>query len=127
MLHLNKPQFNLLRKLSNAEKIAYESLSSEERKIAEFLYENSLITVVRKSFPRPNPQTRKVEYSYGEWISISISEAGKAYLSERKHSTKTLLLKDVFLPIIVTIITNLLINGIQWLLPLIQELLKNNP
>ena len=127
MLHLNKSQLILLKKLSNAENIAYKSLSAREREIAEFLHQNSLITVVRESFPHPNPQTRKIEYSYGEWISISISEAGKAYLSERNHSVRILLLKDVFLPIIVTIITNLLINGMQWLLPLIRELLKSNP
>lgn len=102
-MYLNNPQLALLKRLCKVENIAYESLSYKEREIAEFLHENSLITVVRKSFPHLNPQTRTVEYSYGEWISISISEAGKAYLSERNR-----LIREKWIPYIITTVISIL-------------------
>mgnify|MGYP005775263797 FL=1 len=103
MLYINSPQLALLKKLSSTEKIMHESLSPKEKKIAEFLHKNGLITVARKSFPHPNPQTRKIEYSYGEWISISISETGEAYLAERKH-----LIREKWIPYIITTVISIL-------------------
>lgn len=120
MEHLDKSQYNFLTKLSKTEKIEYSSLSKEEIEIALFLEFKEFITIHRNSFPRLNSSTGKVENHYGKANSVSISEGGKAYLSEKKHELKKLLLKDVLVPIIVSLVTNLLIFAVKWLWPLMQ-------
>ena len=46
------------------------------------------------------------------------------YLSQKRAAKRDLWLKNAWIPILVTIATNLLIVGIKALLPLIQELLR---
>lgn len=103
-MYLNKEQFNFLKYLSSKEKIEYSSLSENEIKISNFLEEEKLISVNRESFPKIN-QDGQVRYAKGKTLSITISEQGKSYIAERKHEFKKLLLKDVAIPIIVSILT----------------------
>lgn len=119
-MYLNKEQFNFLKYLSNKEKIEYSSLSENEIKISNFLEEEKLISVNRESFPKFN-QDGQVRYVKGKVLSISISEQGKSYIAERKHEFKKLLFKDIVIPIIVSVLTTLIINGLE-LLPLLIQL-----
>lgn len=50
---------------------------------------------------------------------------GKSYIAERKHEFKKLLLKDVAIPIIVSILTTLALNGLK-LLPHLLQLLESH-
>lgn len=122
-MYLNKEQFNFLKYLSSKEKIEYSSLSENEIKISSFLEEKKL-TVNRESFPRIN-QDGQVRYVKGKTLSITISEQGKSYIAERKHEFKKLLLKDVAIPIIVSILTTLALNGLK-LLPHLLQLLESH-
>lgn len=110
--------------LSSKEKIEYSSLSENEIKISNFLEEEKLISVNRESFPKIN-QDGQVRYAKGKTLSITISEQGKSYIAERKHEFKKLLLKDVAIPIIVSILTTLALNGLK-LLPHLLQLLESH-
>lgn len=123
-VYLNKEQFNFLKYLSSKEKIEYSSLSENEIKISSFLEEEKLISVNRETFPRIN-QDGQVRYVKGKPLSITISEQGKSYIAERKHKFKKLLLKDVTIPIIVSILTTLALNGLK-LLPHLLQLLESH-
>lgn len=112
-MYLNKEQFNFLK-----------YLSENEIKISSFLEEEKLISVDRESFPRIN-QDGQVRYAKGKTLSITISEQGKSYIAERKHEFKKLLLKDVAIPIIVSILTTLVLNGLK-LLPQLLQLLESH-
>lgn len=60
---------------------------------------------------------------------FSITTLGKKalqdYETSQKQQKKDIWLKNVWTPILVTIITNLVISGIKWLLPLIQQYLSS--
>ncbi len=127
-MDLNKEQMDFLITLSKIGKIHRDSIADSQFKMINFLEDNKLVNVKREIIhSRLNPETQTVHHTYGDIISVSISEFGKAYLAGRKNELKSILLKDVLIPIIVTLFTNLLIFGIQWLLPLIQGLLSNTP
>lgn len=70
-------------------------------------------------------QDGQVRYAKGKTLSITISEQGKSYIAERKHEFKKLLLKDVAIPIIVSILTTLALNGLK-LLPHLLQLLESH-
>lgn len=123
-MYLNKEQFNFLKYLSSKEKIEYSSLSENEIKISSFLEEEKLVSVNRESFPKIN-QDGQVRYVKGKPLSITISEQGKSYIAERKHKFKKLLLKDVAIPIIVSVLTTLALNGLK-LLPRLLQLLESH-
>ena len=89
-----------------------------------FLKKKKLISVNRESFPKIN-QDGQVRYAKGKTLSITISEQGKSYIAERKHEFKKLLLKDVAIPIIVSILTTLVLNGLK-LLPHLLQLLESH-
>lgn len=50
-----------------------------------------------------------------------VSELYQIYQSYRAEQRFLLMLKSLWLPIVVSVITNLTVDGIQWLLPLIQQ------
>lgn len=50
-----------------------------------------------------------------------VSELYHIYRSYKAELRFWLMLKSLWIPIVVSIITNLIIDGIQWLLPLIQQ------
>lgn len=58
-----------------------------------------------------------------------ITDFGKAtlqdHIAKKKADKKQLFLKNAWLPIIVTLFTNLIIDVAKWLLPLIQQWLSN--
>ena len=87
--------------------------------LVNYLCNEHFISISRESFPHFSGE--KVSYRYGEPISVKITEQGKSYIAERKHEFTKLLFKDVFIPVVVSIITNLLILGLKllqhWLLP----------
>lgn len=127
-MDLEKDQLDFLITLSKINKVHRDVISDSQLKMIKFLEDNKLIDVQREIIQSYlTPETRTIHNVYGGIVSVSISEYGRAYLAGRKNEFKSVLLKDVFIPIIVTLVTNLLIFGIQWLLPLIQELLSNTP
>lgn len=127
-MDLNKDQLDFLITLSKIGKIYGDVIADSQLKMINFLEDNKFVNVQREIIHSyMDSETKTVHHTYGEIISVSISEFGKAYLAGKKNELKSILLKDVFIPIIVTLITNLLIFGIQWLLPLIQRLLSNTP
>lgn len=65
-----------------------------------------------------------------KYLSIfSITTLGKKVLQDyeisKKQQRKDIWLKNAWIPILVSVITNLLISGIKWLLPLIQQYFSN--
>lgn len=61
--------------------------------------------------------------------TFHITALGKSSLQEhllkKKSDRKDMLLKNICIPIAVTLITNLIIDGVKWLLPLIQQWITN--
>lgn len=126
MICLSKNQLDFLISLSKVEKLSKHDIPNEDLKMLYFLNDKGLIEIHRDIIRyRLGEKVGEATPIYGEIEAVSISEQGTAYLSERKYNFKSLILKDVFIPIIVTLITNLLIFGMQWLLPLIQRLLTD--
>ena len=123
MMHLDKKQLTFLKYISKIGKIYYKDLSDKQTKIANFLEENKLIDVSYQM--KYDFETRKANYNPGRRMSATISETGKAYLSERKYEFRKMLFQDCFWPIAISVITNLLISGIKQLWPLIQQWLSN--
>lgn len=70
-----------------------------------------------------------MEYSHGdmpiETGLCEITDIGTDFLAYRKQFKKDILLENAWIPVVVSILTNLLTDGIQWLLPLIQQLFSN--
>ena len=97
MSYLNRKQHKFLIKLSKTDKIYWNILKEPDIKIIMFLNSQNLVDIKRKQNIRINRDTRQAEYYPGEYQSVSISEAGKAYLSERKH-----LIKEKWVPYIIT-------------------------
>lgn len=127
-MDLEKSQLEFLITLSKMDKIHRDVILDSQLEMVKFLEDNKLVKVNREIIRTYlEPKTHTFRNEYGDVLSVSISQFGKAYLDGRKNEFKHILLKDVFIPIIVTLITNLLIFGIQWLLPLIQGLLTNTP
>ena len=58
---------------------------------------------------------------------MTISDLGRDYLVCHRQTRRDLWLKSVWLPILVTVVTNLTIHGIGWLLPRIQQWLSSTP
>lgn len=127
-MDLEKSQLEFLITLSKMDEIHRDVISDSQLEMIKFLEDNKLVEVNREIIRTYlEPKTHTFRNEYGDILSVSISQFGKAYLAGRKNEFKHILLKDVFIPIIVTLITNLLIFGIQWLLPLIQGLLASTP
>ena len=103
MIHLDKKQHDFLIYISKLDKIVYKELSEEQIKIANYLEENNLIDVKYEAHLKYDWENRKPGYNYGKRLSATISEAGKAYLSERKH-----LAKEKWIPYIITTIVSIL-------------------
>lgn len=119
MIHLDKKQHNFLIYISKSDKIIYKKLSDEQIKIANYLEENNLIDA--------RYEAHKNGHNFGKRLYATISEAGKAYLSERKYELKKAIFQNCFWPITVSVIANLLISGIKLLLPLIQQWIRHTP
>lgn len=85
MFYVNREQFNFLKYICKTKMIIYSDLSNEQVKIADFLEENKLIDVSYQNKPHFDFETKKASYERGGRISATISETGKAYLSERKR------------------------------------------
>lgn len=56
-----------------------------------------------------------------------VSELYQIYQSYRAEQNFWLMLKSLWLPIIVSVITTLAVNGLQWLLPMIAKWLTSSP
>lgn len=64
------------------------------------------------------------------WLSdgphnIQITSDGLMYFDIKKHNGKELWIKNAWIPILVSVATNLVISGLKWLWPLIQQWLSN--
>lgn len=102
MIFLTPEQRKFLIKLSKSESIDYY-LILKDLDIAKFLVEKELAKFKKERLTRINPDTHKVENYDGKIISISISEAGKAYIVERKTQ-----IRDKWVPYIITTIISAL-------------------
>ena len=128
MIHLDQKQHNFLVHISKSEKIIYKELSAEQIKIANYLEENNLIDVKYEAHLKYDWEARKAGYNYGKRLSATISEAGKAYLSEKKH-----LAKEKWIPYIITTVISILALmksygfGIDDIITLCMQLLKQSP
>ncbi|MCH5343359.1 MAG: hypothetical protein J1E64_04905 [Acetatifactor sp.] len=128
MIHLDQKQHNFLIHISKSGKIIYKELSDEQIKIANFLEENNLIDVKYEAHLKYDWETRKAGYNFGKRLSATISEAGKAYLSEKKH-----LAKEKWIPYIITTVISVLALmksygfGIDDIITLCMQLLRQSP
>ena len=102
MIFLTPEQRKFLIKLSKSESIDYY-LILKDLDIAKFLVEKELAKFKKERLTRINPDTHKVENYDGKIISISISEAGKAYIVERKTQ-----IREKWVPYIITTIISAL-------------------
>lgn len=102
MIFLTPEQRKFLIKLSKSESIDYY-LILKDLDIAKFLVEKELAKFKKERLTRINPDTHKVENYDGKIISISISEAGKAYIVERKTQ-----IRKKWIPYIITTIISAL-------------------
>ena len=64
------------------------------------------------------------DYDCQQGPRFYLTYEGYSYLEAKKADTKRLWLKNAWIPILVSVATNLIIVGIKQLLPLIQELLS---
>lgn len=103
MIHLDQKQHNFLVHISKSGKIIYKELSDEQIKIANYLEENNLIDVKYEAHLKYDWENRKAGYNYGKRLTATISEAGKAYLSEKRH-----LAKEKWIPYIITTVISIL-------------------
>lgn len=84
-MHLDKNQLDFLKKLAELDTIQRKDIDDSQLDIILYLNKQGLIYVDRSlSGMRINPITNKYEND-GEILSVSISEQGKAYLSETAH------------------------------------------
>lgn len=102
MIFLTPDQLKFLKKLSKTKSINYHFFLPN-LDIAKFLVKEELATFKKERLTRINPDTHKVENYDGKIISISISESGKAYLSERKSY-----IRDKWIPYIITTVISIL-------------------
>lgn len=103
MIHLTNKQFKFLKHISKTESIPYITLNASERKIVKFLIEKDFLDVKRENLVRINRESSQPEHYLGKIISVSISEPGKSYISERKHS-----ILGKWIPYIITTVISLL-------------------
>ena len=67
----------------------------------------------------------EIRGTYSDYTCV-LSDNGKRYLLFLKNRAKQLWLKNAWIPILVTIITNLIIDGVKWLLPLVSQWLSSS-
>lgn len=67
-----------------------------------------------------------VPYTDGGF-KISLSDAGRTYFEEKNQKRSDFLKRSIFVPIAVSLITNLIIAGAKWLWPLILQWLTHIP
>lgn len=103
MMHLDKKQLDFLKYISKVDKIYYKDLSDKQTKIANFLEDNNLIDVEYKTKLRITSQSEKPHYEKQYRLSASISETGKAYLSEKKYAAR-----EKWIPYIITTVISIL-------------------
>ncbi len=68
-----------------------------------------------------NPPQSKEMFHITDFGKVALQD----HLVKKKSDKKQLFVKNAWMPIIVTLITNLLIDGVKWLFPLIQQWLAN--
>lgn len=84
-MQLDKNQLDFLKKLAELDTMQRKDIDDSQLDIILYLNKQGLIYVDRSlSGMRINPITHKYEND-GEILSVSISEQGKAYLSETAH------------------------------------------
>lgn len=76
-----------------------------------------------------NPQTHTTTHESLDTYSITTlgRKTLQDYETTEKQRKKDMWLQNAKIPILVTIITNLVIDGTKWLLPLILQSLSNTP
>lgn len=82
MLYLNDDQKVFLNRLSKTGLVDCASLSEDELKIVRFFDKEGLIDANREQYTSLDPKTQELRFFPGAYLSVSISEKGKAYLVE---------------------------------------------
>ena len=86
MFYLHRSQLKFLKSIPKDETMTIDNISDSKEKIISFLEDQKLIDVSRKILrTQINSESHTYRHIYGEIESVSLSEQGKAYLSERKH------------------------------------------
>lgn len=105
--------------------ISYIALTRTETKILE---KSAKVPIPKNSCTRLlrlDLVDEIMEYSHGdmpiETGMCEITDKGTDFLAYRKQFKKDVLLENAWIPVVVSILTNLSTDGIQWLLPLIQQ------
>lgn len=83
MIYLTKEQFKFLKKLSKIDKLS--DIPKEINPIIKFLEKNNFVIVKYKEIPTFDFVNQKNKNIKTDIIYVSISENGKAYISERKN------------------------------------------
>lgn len=109
---LTKSEKKLLRYISR-----HPHTKCSQRKI-EPLYIMDLVQPDTNGVDALNSPVRLDTYCVSDFYHVYMG-----YLAERRFD---LMLKSIWLPIMVSILTNLSTDGIQWLLPLIREWFSNS-
>lgn len=86
MVYLNKSQKNFLNKLSKYDSIDCSSLSDEELKIVPYLDSLGFLNADRQMSMGCEFGSSEFKPVYGAYLSVKISEAGKAYFAEARTS-----------------------------------------
>lgn len=85
-MYLDKDQLEFLEYLSRSGDITRENILTSQLDIVRFLEKQELINANREIIhTRFNGENNTYTNTYGDIISISISEQGKAYLAETVH------------------------------------------
>lgn len=82
MIYLTNKQLKFLKKLSKTDKIS--NIQKDLKPIVKFLEQNNFVNVRYKELPTFDFTNQKNKIIKTDIISVSISETGKSYLSERK-------------------------------------------
>lgn len=82
MIYLTKEQFKFLKKLSKIDKLS--DIPKDAKPIIRFLEENNFVIVKYKEIPTFDFPNQKNKIIKTDILSVSISETGKSYLSEKR-------------------------------------------
>lgn len=134
MIELTETDFKLLKFISENEPVGIEKIKAKLSDIDSIEYRISQLknmeyrTVASIQIPIENTSYVYEEYDYDNGKSLGIYSAtdmGKKALQDYCHkqnkSKKEFWLKNAWIPILVTIATNIVIGGIKQLWPLIQQ------
>lgn len=120
-MEISKEQIKFLESLPKSGNVSAKDIPESKMSIVIFLEKLELVNaqreIVRTDMDRENQTYKNI---CGEILSVSRSEQGDAYLEWAKREKKHFILKNIVIPVVVSLITNLIIVALQLLLSRIQ-------